>query len=175
MEDKCAIKKDVSELIGNTPMVYINNIIDGCVARITAKLAMMEPCSSEKENLCLYTLPNVTWEVILPVEKVPPELHEPRLGINFARDGMQENDCLSLVAFHSDYWLLAVAFYFGARLGIEPWTFGQKLGDAILTKCRLNVQLLEYFVSSCNVCKCYVSLKSAVAFYSIVKIRLDQN
>ncbi|CAN1140383.1 PHD finger protein ALFIN-LIKE 6 [Linum perenne] len=76
-----------------------------------------QQCDPEKENLCLYGLPNETWEVNLPVEEVPPELPEPALGINFARDGMQEMDWLSLVAVHSDSWLLAVAFYFGARFG----------------------------------------------------------
>ncbi|KAL8141440.1 hypothetical protein V2J09_007461 [Rumex salicifolius] len=72
-------------------------------------------CDPEKDNLCLYGLPNETWEVNLPVEEVPPEIPEPALGINFARDGMQEKDWLSLVAVHSDSWLLAVAFYFGSR------------------------------------------------------------
>lgn len=72
---------------------------------------------ADKENLCLYGLPNGSWEVNLPVEEVPPELPEPALGINFARDGMQEKDWLSLVAVHSDSWLLAVSFYFGARFG----------------------------------------------------------
>ncbi|XP_044489834.1 PHD finger protein ALFIN-LIKE 7 isoform X4 [Mangifera indica] len=76
-----------------------------------------QQCDPEKENLCLYGLPTETWEVNLPVEEVPPELPEPALGINFARDGMQEKDWLSLVAVHSDSWLLAVAFYFGARFG----------------------------------------------------------
>ncbi|KAL3538433.1 hypothetical protein ACH5RR_001799 [Cinchona calisaya] len=76
-----------------------------------------QKCDPEKENLCLYGLPNETWEVNLPVEEVPPELPEPALGINFARDGMQEKDWLSLVAVHSDSWLLSVAFYFGARFG----------------------------------------------------------
>ncbi|GMI78600.1 alfin-like 6 [Hibiscus trionum] len=74
-----------------------------------------QQCDPEKENLCLYGLPNETWEVNLPVEEVPPEIPEPVLGINFARDGMQEKDWISLVAVHSDSWLLAVAFYFGAR------------------------------------------------------------
>ncbi|XP_022863804.1 PHD finger protein ALFIN-LIKE 7-like, partial [Olea europaea var. sylvestris] len=76
-----------------------------------------QQCDPEKENLCLYGLPNETWEVNLPAEEVPPELPEPALGINFARDGMQEKDWLSLVAVHSDSWLLSVAFYFGARFG----------------------------------------------------------
>ena len=73
-------------------------------------------CGVEKENLCLYGHPNESWEVNLPAEEVPPELPEPALGINFARDGMQRKDWLSLVAVHSDCWLLSVSFYFGARL-----------------------------------------------------------
>ena len=45
----------------------------------------------ERENLCLYGHQNGSWEVDLPAEEVPPELPEPALGINFARDGMQVN------------------------------------------------------------------------------------
>ena len=45
-----------------------------------------------------------------------PELPEPCLGINFARDGMARKDWLALVAVHSDSWLYAVAFYYGAKL-----------------------------------------------------------
>lgn len=71
---------------------------------------------ADKENLCLYGLPNGSWEVSPPAEEVPPELPEPALGINFARDGMQRRDWLSLVAVHSDSWLISVAFFYGARL-----------------------------------------------------------
>ena len=59
------------------------------------------------------------WEVNLPAEEVPPELPEPALGINFARDGMQEKEWISLVAVHSDAWLLSVSFYFGSRFGFD--------------------------------------------------------
>ncbi|KAJ1271179.1 hypothetical protein BS78_06G109000 [Paspalum vaginatum] len=92
----------------------------GIVKALTTDVAKFyELCDPEKENLCLYGLSNETWEVTLPAEEVPPELPEPALGINFARDGMLQKDWLSLVAVHSDAWLIAVAFYFGARFGFD--------------------------------------------------------
>jgi hypothetical protein len=81
--------------------------------------AFFAACDPEKENLCLYGYADGTWAVDLPVEEVPPEVPEPALGINFARDGMQRADWLALVAVHSDSWLLALAFYKGARFNRE--------------------------------------------------------
>lgn len=52
-------------------------------------------------------------------QEVPAEVPEPAIGINFARDGMQRKDWLGLVAVHSDAWLMALAFYKGARLDKE--------------------------------------------------------
>ncbi|KAK6153575.1 hypothetical protein DH2020_013214 [Rehmannia glutinosa] len=93
-------------------------VLPPCMSNAASIDLFMLPIT-EKENLCLYGFPSEQWEVNLPAEEVPPELPEPALGINFARDGMQEKDWLSLVAVHSDTWLLAVAFYFGARFRFD--------------------------------------------------------
>uniref|UniRef100_A0A383WNT0 Alfin N-terminal domain-containing protein n=1 Tax=Tetradesmus obliquus TaxID=3088 RepID=A0A383WNT0_TETOB len=78
-----------------------------------------QACDPEKENLCLYGERNGAWSVELPAEEVPPELPEPCLGVNFARDGMARKDWLALVAVHSDAWLMAVAFFYAVKLDRE--------------------------------------------------------
>ena len=72
--------------------------------------------ASGKEPMCLYGYPDGSWELTLPEEMVPPGLPVPTRGINRRRDYVNRSDYLTLVAHHSDSWLMGVTFFLSTHL-----------------------------------------------------------
>ena len=48
-----SVGSNVSELVGNTPIVRLNRITEGCLAQVYAKLEYMNPGGSVKDRIAV--------------------------------------------------------------------------------------------------------------------------
>ena len=139
------IAKDITELIGKTPMVRLNRVTSGTQAEVVAKLESFNPCSSVKDRIAISMIRAAEEEKVISKDTVIVEPTSGNTGISLAfvcasrgyRLILTMPDTMSIERRH-------ILSMFGAELVLTPGAEG--MTGAVKRAEQLAAENKNYFI-----------------------------